>query len=132
MESPEDGEEDGLYRLGSLAKKKGSSFEYVYDFSDNWRHDIILEATAYSVGPHDEPILLLAGERVCPPEDVGWIGGYFEFCEAMRSSRHPNHKQYVKWYGKKFNPEKFDKHKIQLELLKYIRWSRTRFTQWDI
>jgi len=74
MESPEDGEEDGLYRLGNLVKRKGASFEYTYDFGDNWRHHLILETTDYYLRPHDEPILFLTGERACPPEDVGGIG----------------------------------------------------------
>ncbi|MBF0558682.1 MAG: plasmid pRiA4b ORF-3 family protein [Nitrospirae bacterium] len=132
LESPEDGKEDGLYRLGNLVKGKVTSFEYIYDFGDTWRHNIILENKDYPLGPHDEPILFLEGERACPPEDVGGIGGYVEFCDAMRESRHPNHRQYTKWYGKKYDPERFDKYCIERDLLKYFRWSRSRFTQWDI
>ena|SRR5208337_1668094 len=65
-ESPEDGEEDGLYRLGNLVKCKGTSFEYHYDFGDSWRHHIILENTNYSLGPYDEPILFFGRREGMP------------------------------------------------------------------
>ncbi len=131
-ESQEDGKEDGLYRVGNLVKCKGTSFAYLYDFGDSWQHHIILEDTNYSLGTQDEPILFLGGERACPPEDVGGANGYFEFCKVMRNSRHPDHRRSIEWYGKKYDPERFDGYWIKRDLLKYFRWSRYRFTQWDI
>ena len=47
---------------------------YLYDFGDSWEHLIEFE------GEHDKQIdkypVCLAGERACPPEDVGGIPGY--------------------------------------------------------
>jgi len=130
-ESPEDGKDDGRYRLGTLVKRKGFSFEYVYDFGDNWIHYVTLEETNYSLGPRDEPVRLLAGERACPPEDVGGIGGYAEYCEAMKDKKHPKLKEYVGWRGH-YDPEMIDIDAKNIELLKYLRWSRPRLMIWEV
>lgn len=130
-ESPEDGKDDGRYRLGNLVKRKGVSFEYVYDFGDNWVHYVKLVETNYLQGPRDEPVRLLGGERACPPEDVGGIGGYAEYCEAMKDKNHPSHRQYVEWRGP-YDPEMIDIDARNIELLKYLRWSRPRLMIWEV
>jgi len=50
----------------------------------------------------------LAGERACPPEDVGGVWGYGEFLEAIRDPEHPQHEDYIGWIGGEFDPEAFD------------------------
>ncbi len=129
-ESPEDGKDDGRHRLGNLVKHKGVSFEYIYDFGDNWHHQVTLEETNYLQGPHDEPVRLLTGERACPPEDVGGIGGYAEYCDAMKNKKHPRHKEYAEWRGS-YDSEMVDIDKKNMELLKYLRWSRPRLVIWE-
>ncbi len=131
-EELEEGEEEGRFRLGNLVKRKGTIFKYVYDFGDNWVHRVILEDTDCIIEPREEPVSFLAGERACPPEDVGSVPGYFEFCAAMKDRKHPDHKQYKEWYGKVFDPEELDIGRISLELFKYIRWARLRITRWDV
>lgn len=37
-------------RLRSLLTGVGAEFEYVYDFGDNWQHDLILESILSSHG----------------------------------------------------------------------------------
>jgi len=62
------------YRLNELLQK-GSAAEYLYDFGDGWRHDIVVE---------DEEAAMrsllkaecLAGARACPPEDSGGAHRY--------------------------------------------------------
>ena len=43
--------------------------------------------------------LYLAGERACPPEDVGGIWGHEEFLDAIRDPDHPEHEDYTEWIG---------------------------------
>lgn len=124
-ESPEDGRDDGRYRLGNLVKNKGTLFEYVYDFGDNWVHQVIFEEITHTQWPQDEPIKLLAGERACSPEDVGGVGGYAEYCEAMKNKKHPRHREYFQWRGP-YDPEMLDLEEKNMELLKYLRWARPR------
>ena len=52
--------------------------------------------------------MCLAGERACPPEDVGGVWGYEGFLEAIRDPDHPEHEDYLEWIGGEFDPEAFD------------------------
>jgi len=44
----------------------------------------------------------------CPPEDVGGLGGYFEFLEAMSDPQHEEHESMIQWWGDAFDPQAFD------------------------
>ena len=50
----------------------------------------------------------VAGERACPPEDVGGVWGYAEFLKAIRNPKHAEHAHYLEWIGGAFDPEAFD------------------------
>ena len=52
--------------VARLLLAKGDSMVYVYDFGDNWRHQVVLEKIVPSETP-PKPVCL-AGERRCPPE----------------------------------------------------------------
>ena len=141
-ESKEDGAVDGKYQLNRLIKRKGLTFDYLYDFGDGWRHEITLEDNRYSEAEHQyrqEDIILkcLEGARACPPEDVGSYPGYGNFCRAMKYQNHEEHESLKAWYagmpwhdGVMFDSEKFDSDKANYELLKYLRWSRDRERFW--
>jgi hypothetical protein len=58
----------------------------------------------------------LAGERACPPEDVGGIGGYAGFLEALADAGHPEHQSYLRWIGGAFDPEAFDLEVVNVRL----------------
>ena len=55
-------------------RRKAEWCEYLYDFGDDWRHEVKL-VRAVSV-PEDFRRRLLGGERACPPEDCGSVPGY--------------------------------------------------------
>jgi hypothetical protein len=82
------------------------SFEYHYDFGDSWVHDVQFESS-----PAPQPGVAypqcLEGERACPPEDVGRVGGYAEYLEAMADPGHQRHQEMLDWNGP-FNPEVFN------------------------
>ena len=63
--------------LQSLGLQVGDAFEYTYDFGDDWRHEVRLEAivepTPEQFYPH-----CIAGARACPPEDSGGLPGLAE------------------------------------------------------
>ena len=56
--------------------------------------------------------ICLDGERACPPEDCGGIGGYENFLEIIRDPQHEEHGSMLTWVGGKFDPEKFDPQEI--------------------
>jgi hypothetical protein len=93
-------------RLRDLLWEAKDSMEYEYDFGDGWRHRIVLESSRAAADW--QPPRLLAGKRARPPEDVGGIGGYADFCEAMARPDHPEHQAMFEWYGRPFDPNAFD------------------------
>lgn len=96
-------------RISKILPKAGKrfTFRYQYDFGDGWEHEIIFEGCP-PVDPKATYPLCLEGERACPPEDCGGIGGYFEFLEAINDKDHEQHKDMLSWIGGEFDPEKFE------------------------
>ena len=92
-------------RVGKLVAAVGSSFEYIYDFGDDWGHDILLESISLAV-PRKRYPACVAGARSAPPEDVGGIGGYQHYLEALFDPRHEDHQTMLAWHGR-FDPEYF-------------------------
>ena len=126
-ESKEDGLIDGMYRLGDLIKQKGRSFQYWYDFGDDWMHEVILEDNKY-FNPHQRSqVVCLDGSRACPPDDVGGPYGYGEYLEAMKDPNHEEHTMYIEWRGPDFDSETFDLGFINFQLDTFLRWSRERY-----
>ncbi len=130
-ETEEDGLECGNYRLGQLVRKVGRTFGYLYDFGDHWEHEVTLENSGYFNSQLYYPIECLDGARACPPEDVGGVGGYFEFCRAMSDPYHEEHDSYMQWWGGEYDSEYFDVEEVNWELRKYLSWSRDRYRPWQ-
>ena len=129
-ESKEDGLDCGRYRLGDLIKQKGRTFSYLYDFGDSWEHELVLEENRYFNPQLRMVLACLEGERACPPEDVGGVPGYFEFCNALKDPSHEEYESYMEWSGGDYESESFDSNTANWELLKYLRWSRDRYQNW--
>ncbi len=88
-------------RLAQVLSSKGEAITYVYDFGDNWQHEVVLEEIVQVSEAVKVPICL-GGERRCPPEDVGGVSGYEEFLEVLLDPRHEDYEQYVRWAGGHF------------------------------
>ena len=129
-ESKEDGLVCGRYRLGDLIKQKGRTFRYLYGFGDSWEHELVLEESRYFNPELRTELACLEGERACPPEDVGGIPGYFEFCNALKDPSHEEHESYMEWSCGDYDSERFDSEAINWELMKYRRWSRDMYQNW--
>lgn len=81
-------------------------FTYVYDFGDNWTHEIVFEGTSAVEDGKPLPVCV-EGESACPPEDVGGTWGYDGFLEALADPQHEQHDELRAWSGP-FDPEAFD------------------------
>lgn len=78
---------------------------YIYDFGDDWLHEIALE----KILPADESQkypCCIAGERACPPEDCGGIDGYEELLVALADPTHGRHEELKAWVGSGVEAEK--------------------------
>jgi len=111
--------DEGKTRLAEVLKTEGESMVYRYDFGDDWHHMILLEKILPGDNPLNRPVCL-AGERRCPPEDVGGVHGYQEFLEIIFDSAHKEYKQYVRWAGGHFIDE-FDLKAANVKL-SGMRW----------
>jgi hypothetical protein len=92
--------------LQQVLRRPKERMVYEYDFGDGWEHDILLEAIA-ETGTSKVTTRVLAGKRACPPEDVGGIGGYYRFLEAIQDPKHPEHGELLEWGGP-FDPDAFE------------------------
>jgi len=102
-------------RLLTLTERGIERFLYLYDFGDNWRHDITIEAVRDGEAGTDYPIFV-GGARRAPPEDVGGTSGFMEFLEAVLDPTHEEHRRMLEWYGKPFDPEDIDERRIRMIL----------------
>jgi hypothetical protein len=110
--------DESEYQLATLEADMKWVFTYIYDFGDGWEHEIELEETLPRGKDKIHPVLL-AGERACPPEDVGGVPGFEEFLTIINSPGHKEHKSIVEWYGADhFNPDSLDLKKINAVLKK--------------
>lgn len=125
-EEEEDWEEIGAhdeaaFTLADLEADMRTHCMYDYDFGDNWQHEITLEKI---IPPDEKPAghaVLLAGERACPPEDIGGIPGYEDFLDAIQDPKSEEHKELLEWYGSDdFDPDFFETEKIN-RLLKKMK-----------
>ena len=108
--------DENAVKLSDIVSVKQRSFIYEYDLGDSWQHEVLIE----NIGPPEPgrryPICL-EGSFACPPEDVGGIGGFYEFLEAIGDPDHPEHKYLLEWAGGRFDPVAFDLDKANQELM---------------
>lgn len=86
-------------------------FVYVYDFGDDWIHDITLEKVDEEA-TLEHPVCI-TGKGACPPEDCGGIYGYEEMKEVFANQpKSKRAKEYREWLmlekNEKFDPSYFD------------------------
>lgn len=104
---PSDVRDETDYRLDQVLKKAKDKLNYVYDFGDGWKHELVLE----KILPFETDAILpvcIKGSRACPPEDVGGIPGYAMFLEAIADPSHPEYAEMLEWVGGDFDPGHFD------------------------
>ncbi len=106
-EPDEDGrfdEEDLDVSLSELAVGPDAHLTYLYDFGDQWSHDLRVEAVEPAEPDMRYP-RCLDGARACPPEDSGGILGYEELLAALDGE---GSAEWIEWVGGDFDPEAFD------------------------
>jgi hypothetical protein len=96
--------------LEQVAPGAGDRLDYVYDFGDDWVHEIQVEKVldrqdvAYP--------RCTGGRRAAPPEDCGGIWGYQHLVEVLGDPGHPDHEEQLEWLGlesaAEFDPARFD------------------------
>lgn len=108
--------------LGAVARA-GVKLTYLYDFGDDWEHDIVVERVD-SRG--DDAILCTGGARSCPPEDCGGAPGYARMLEILADPSHEEHADMRTWAPRGFDSEKFAIHAVNRKLATLTK----RITRW--
>lgn len=91
---PPDQRDENRVTLADL----GDTFNYRYDFGDNWNHHSTL------LGRGDPVPGCVDGYGSCPPEDCGGPGGYTELLDALYDPGHPDHDHMSTWVGTRLRP----------------------------
>ncbi|MFE4396892.1 MULTISPECIES: plasmid pRiA4b ORF-3 family protein [Streptomycetaceae] len=109
-------------RLDQIAPGVGTRFRYIYDFGDNWEHDILVEAVGDAEPGVSYPHCL-TGRQAGPPEDCGGIWGYEYLVEVLTDPGHEEHEERLEWLGldsaDQFDPAAFDPAEINTALADY-------------
>ncbi|MBM4287775.1 MAG: plasmid pRiA4b ORF-3 family protein [Deltaproteobacteria bacterium] len=104
--------------LQDVVKQARSKFSYVYDFGDDWEHEIVVKKITPPEENRHYPCCL-AGERACPPEDSGGIWGYEELLDITSNPDHPDYEEMREWLGEGFDPGAFDLAAVNLALQRF-------------
>ena len=91
--------------------RRGKIFSYLYDFGDDWQHEILVEDRLRFEDKGQLP-LCVAGERACPPEDSGGVHGYETHLAVRENPDHPMAEGWAGWLDPDFDPEEFDAHRV--------------------
>jgi len=106
-------------RLSQVLHEEGQKFRYIYDYGDNWEHEIEVEEISEPEPNVFYPVCI-GGERAFPPEDVGGVSGYEDFLEIIHDPEHEEHDYMVSW-SDGLNPEMFDLRSVNRELRRHAQ-----------
>jgi len=112
----EDLMDERTVKLSDIVSEKQHGFIYEYDLGDSWQHDVLIENVEHPEPGRRYPVCL-EGSHACPPEDVGGIGGFYEFLQTIADPDHPEHQNSLEWAGGNFDPEVFDLDKTNRALM---------------
>ena len=104
-------------RVSRLLPEAGAKAEYLYDFGDDWLHEIVVEQVL-PVDPRRAYPVCLEGKGAGPPEDCGGAHGYAAVREALSNPKHPQH-----WDMKLF----YEDYPLKFSLAAVNRGLRKRF-----
>lgn len=119
-EDIEDLKNEDHYTVRDFLKRAKAKMVYIYDFGDDWTHEIILEGTEKDC---KEPFLpaCITGEKACPPEDCGGISGFYRMLSQLEDKESEDYEEIRDWLGEDFNPDFFDIKKINKSLKKIFK-----------
>jgi hypothetical protein len=145
LEEGEEGTRETDARLDQVLREPGDAVTYEYDFGDGWTHTVLLESVdpmpdpvpgempdpttsgadgAAGASSAAYPLVCLAGECACPPEDVGGIPGYEDVAEWVRGGEDPTldlangltPEEMRDWLPEGWHPDHFDLDEVNATL----------------
>ena len=101
------------WRIGidQYFKRPGDRALYVYDFGDDWRHEVQLVAIALAEAGCEYP-RCTGGAGACPPEDCGGPPGFERLLAILADAKHPERRDMIRWlkgHAKNYHPYRPDR-----------------------
>jgi hypothetical protein len=103
--------------LADVLQTARSKLVYVYDFGDEWRHEVRLERI-WTAGENEPYTFCLDGARAGPPEDVGGPFGYAEWLEMLTGGDESEREEAEEVLGEDYDAERFDLEVVNQRLKK--------------
>lgn len=100
--------------LEQVLPSEGDKIRYIYDFGDDWDHEIRVEKVITAADSPEGAAYprCTGGRRAAPPEDCGGIYGYLGLIETLRDPSDVEHGDMLDWLGladaAEFDPAEFD------------------------
>ncbi len=94
--------------------KKYKKMEYIYDFGDNWVHDITIEKIIETDIKLIKPICIKA-KMANLPEDCGGPWGYEELLEILADKKHEEYKAMKDWVNNGYTDWYDDREYVNIE-----------------
>jgi hypothetical protein len=95
----------------------GGRLTYVYDFGDDWLHDIMVEKVIGRPRPDTIYPRCTGGRRTCPPEDCGGPPGFYNMLRALRHRKGARYHAAREYLGSgRFDVDAFDLVATNVEL----------------
>ena len=114
--------------ISEVAPRVKSTFVYEYDFGDSWDHRITVEKILDPDHAAATFAQCLDGERACPPEDCGGVGGYANLLEVIMDPKHEEYESMMEWLGGRVRPRGIRLRRINKHLRK-LKWPRVTESQ---
>ncbi|PPK84118.1 pRiA4b ORF-3-like protein [Neolewinella xylanilytica] len=102
----------GEITLGDMFAEAGDHCGYEFD---TWYHDLELIGRERPEGRRSYPVCI-AGERACPPEDIGGVAAYNDMIEILNQPDHPDYEEMAGWLTQDFHPDAFNIDQANLRL----------------
>lgn len=140
LRAPEDRPLPGWdFQVAAFTAPGHQPLHYCYDFGDDWRHLVEVEAI-FDAMPGKRYPRCIAGERAGPPDDCGGVPGYQELLEVLADTDHEEFASMGRWASRAkrvrvFDPEAFDEQRVKfanpgIRLKRLLKASRlTRLNQ---
>ncbi|MBN1174713.1 MAG: plasmid pRiA4b ORF-3 family protein [Micromonosporaceae bacterium] len=105
--------------LDEVAPDVGDRIRYVYDFGDDWQHDLVVEQIV-AAQPGVAYPRCTAGRRARPPEDCGGMWVYQDLLAVVADPGHPEHAEALDTLratsAAAFDPARFDRDTVNARL----------------
>jgi hypothetical protein len=107
-------EAEGTLLSDALGGSK--KFTYVYDFGDNWVHEVEITNTLEH-DPRMQYPVCIGGGNACPPEDCGGLPGFDDLKSIIAGPDSEDKDEMLSWLGGFYDPMTFDPNFVNRFLL---------------